>query len=482
MQWRAENLDQFGMTPELKIFGKKRYQTHFGAFITIITGAAVFALSLYFIAAFYMRKELSIFSQTAKSSLDVSFNIHSMPFMFKLYNLLDGKSIDSKLLSFSLYKYDDFNDGNKAIITPMRSEVCLNSSWDSAYNSVIDQTDVPNFHCISQNQTDLLNITYTDKRTSIVILAVRFCQNTTENGNSCYSVDAIKRKLSGVTLYSKIMFPDFSIDHSDFSAPVKITTYKHTMKIDPTSTFTLMRYYFKSFQYISDQGAIFENLQTWNQFGPDPTLFTLTNTPIGGTPFVITDAVSAFTMFNTLNTQDKIKRSYPKMQSLVASIGGVLSALSFIAKSIVIYVSKQMAYAEILEVVTSINNHLSKPQVQQIASSITRSIEPTDTKNDYVKVGNFVFPSKNQARGTERLTLFDALLPKCCSKSILKKNSNAFAKIIDDNLSVEVLLKALLTDKTPDTSDTQTTRKFNMLFDVSKSTSKLTKIKEIKNS
>ncbi len=95
-------LDHVSVQPKLYIKGNQRYITIFGMVISLLVFVSVLGLSIYFLAAFFQKKEVNVISNTEYKNIPKVFEMDF--YMWKYYNMSDGKDYDPRITELVHYK------------------------------------------------------------------------------------------------------------------------------------------------------------------------------------------------------------------------------------------------------------------------------------------------------------------------------------------------------------------------------------------
>jgi hypothetical protein len=153
--------------------------------------------------------------------------------------------------------------------------------------------------------------------------------------------------------------------------------------------------------------------------------------------------------FANADYADKYKRSYPKLQSVVANIGGVLKFIFFISRMFTVYISSQMMYMDLSNYIIDHDGEAGKikrPVIQQGAIKVDNYIDNSNHMKSNDLSSHYMEMTKNinpRPRTLKSLTCLEAMLPSCGkggkSKAFLSKS----AKVIEKYMSLNFIIKKL---------------------------------------
>ena len=186
--------------------GDTGYKTFIGGIISIISTIFSILNVFYFIQRIFSRKDITILTSTQINPFVNLTYSHKLPFLLRL---TDTNSIpyedDEKLyyITASIW-YGGSNDSSLFGIAPQYS-VSLNVSKcdiDKHFNNEFKDyfrniSDLNSYYCLEpRNYSQTIYGLYGNIYPfSYYSFTARYCQNSTENNNSCYSIDDIKERL-----------------------------------------------------------------------------------------------------------------------------------------------------------------------------------------------------------------------------------------------------------------------------------------------
>jgi hypothetical protein len=170
-------------------------------------------------------------------------------------------------------------------------------------------------------------------------LYVSKCQN-----KSIYNIDNVKcspqSEIDSVldkTIYVRVAYVDFSVNHRNevpITPIVKSDSIQVMTKFNPRSY-----YYFSNEVYRTDNGILGENFEFTNF-----TTFSEVQNVLSINSFVVPESF-ALISFIISNKGNMYTRSYPKLQTLIANIGGVVNSVIIIMRFISYNISRKITMA-----------------------------------------------------------------------------------------------------------------------------------------
>jgi hypothetical protein len=446
-----EQLDFMSVEAKLYIKGKDRYKTKFGFLMSILSFISICVLSCFFLKFYIEKVDVNVLflKESKKEALYMDLNFK--PFFFRLIDI-DGKDVDPRLVSFTI-RYFFFTQEGYSWKT-LETEACKFEKHlpDAKYKEMFKNVQFESHTCI---ENDKYNLNITDDPINNIMyyfnLYVSECNNSTLNNNSCYPREIIKDYVSTSNIYFSYYFPDFKVDHYNTTSPLK-ETFTWIEKKIYHDMFYGYNENFKVVNYTSDEGTVMQDLKSWTLFGRDES--SSVDIALKST-VTVPNTLSVFTLSLVSGKVDYYKRTYPKIQSVVANIGGVLKFIMTISSFLSQYISSQMLGIELSNnfiydkdkegnksskgmEVTSFNN-LKSYRPSSTATIFNKNLpnRVTTPKNFYSNIAIF-----KKIKERKSLTFFEALMPKnCLNMSSAKHSLNNYSKIIKTYMSTDNILK-----------------------------------------
>jgi hypothetical protein len=335
--------DQSSVKPKLLIYGKDRYKTTLGAIMTIISYIAVTALAGYFLTTYFARRDLNVISYRETTGVNPFIDLNDKFFMFSFKDV-DGKKVDPRVLQ--LYPTYWLYDNNTRTVLPLETQDCTEDNFPNPEYRKIFQFDIGLNLCIVPHKYNLSLAVYPENGfRRYYNFYIAHCKNTTENGNFCYPTEDINEKMKTMNIYFQYFFPSNVFDHYNTTNPISMKYTRQNYKINVDFFYSYYEYY-KKLIYLSDDGNIWEEFHEYDGHVYDEVqsykLVSGKNTKV-----FVDNAIALVQFFINTDYADKHKRFYPKIQTVVANIGGVLKFVFFFARIISHHVSSQMMYVDL---------------------------------------------------------------------------------------------------------------------------------------
>jgi hypothetical protein len=185
--------------------------------------------------------------------------------------------------------------------------------------------------------------------------------------------DKIDGVLSTLPVILYMTFPDYEINFQNLTSPYK--PYIRTENfIFSTQTMNSYLYYLKKTFITSDYDFVFQNEKKVHSYQS----YTMQSVSSLGTSFFVSEGFGVFQLALSSNANMHY-RSYIKLQSLVANIGGVVNFIILFARVLIGYVAKKLLLLEFV-------NNRCKFKPSSVAGRDIRQHTPINikiTENNY---------------------------------------------------------------------------------------------------
>ena len=366
------NFDLIGPSPQLYIFNNKRYKTIFSFIISlIIILFSVFFTIFSLVQYFKFESPIISYTKGNDKSTRREFLLKDTFLMFQLINSASINHIDESIAYFeSSYTtiYDDGKVENGNLII----EKCeLGKNIDLKFKDfIVGKSNfgrpIEEFYCFSPNNGNLSLFYYPDIGYNIINLQVVFKNNT------YYIPEKIQ---------SLIVSENNLIDHNNKSNPLSNSFEYHPTPSFSSSQHTTVNYNFQFIKYESDDGYLFKDNRNFIGISfSDMTFFNSYNENYNIEKLLKeNNRVNIGSIQFSLNRSnfDNYKRSYQRLQSLLAEIMSVISLIFEIGRQITMFLCKKNMSIDIIE--TLINK--DKNQLVSIETYKINKLHKTTENN-----------------------------------------------------------------------------------------------------
>ena len=394
------NFDLIGPSPQLYIFNNNRYKTFFSFIISlIIILFSVFFTIFSLVQYFKFESPIISYTKGNEKSTKREFLLKDT---FLMFQLIDSTSINHIDESIAYYEstYTTIFDNGKLENGSLKIEKCeLGKNIDLKFKDfIVGKSNfgrpIEDFYCFSPNNGNLSLFYYPDVGYNIITLTVVFKNNT----------DYIPEKIQ-----SLIVSQNSLIDHNNKSNPLSNSYEYHNTPSFSSSQSTTINYNFQFIKYESDEGFFYKNsknifgisfsdmtfLNSYNEYyNIEKQLKENNRANIGNIDFSLNKS-----------NYDNYKRTYQRLQSLLAEIMSVISLVFEIGRQLsAIFCEKSMNKDIIQTLINRDKKHLLRVNTYKINKLCktsenynTTSIEPKNTQYESVDMIN------NKLENSERM-------------------------------------------------------------------------------
>ena len=328
--------------------GDTGYKTFIGGIISIISTIFSILNVFYFIQRIFSRKDITILTSTQINPFVNLTYSHKLPFLIRL---TDTNSIpyedDEKLyyITASIW-YGGSNDSSLLGIAPQNSvslnisKCDINKHFNNEFKDYFRNiSDLNSYYCLEpRNYSQTIYGLYGNIYPfSYYSFTVRYCQNSTENNNICYSIDDIKERLDFNFL--DIIF----IDNIVNSFEKKVNEIYIRKERYELSSLLIKRIwlYLENIKYITDTGYIINRAKNeyFHRYNSVKTDYNIKNNA---------NFFCTLTFLNEFKTSTYIKQ-FKKIQDYIAIIGGLVKFITLFSTLLNYYNSNNSYYLKLIQ-------------------------------------------------------------------------------------------------------------------------------------
>ena len=329
--------------------GDKRYKTLMGGILSLITIVISSGFILFFSYKLIFKKDANlIFSSERNETISIK-NSYKLPFIFRLSDSFSIPLNNENLYNISFlvwYNYFD-NETNKFIqrYDKVSIEKCNIEKHFGDYKKYFSEvSDLKSYFCPEERLSNqsLYGIYGDDKPFLYYVLYFSKCINLSDN-NLCLSNERIDEKLSDI--YLDIKFVSYSIPKSNDLNSNNVIIESDRFLIS-TSVYKRIWLFFDYINFKIDNGYIFNSFlnKEFHQFAKTRIDIDLSNKSFNTIP----ETFLALTILNSGNVLN-YKKTYLKIQDYLATIGGIIKALTYICNLLNHYNSINCYYSKIIK-------------------------------------------------------------------------------------------------------------------------------------
>ena len=325
-------LDIYGTHPRFTINGKKKFNSYFGSFMTLI--------SFSIITLFFCIYTLDVIYHSNTKVLTTIYNdanpllriITDKDFVISLSLQHSNYSnfIDERVYTVTAGLFKAYQQNGEYITERTSLEVIKCSEYNfQIFPSYFKSLDLENLYCL-RNGTFFIEGEYQKESFQFMFFTFSKCDNTTSN-NTCYSEETINSILSGG--YMGIFMSDKVVIPNNFTVPYQ-TYGKNIFSSFSAKQFTDYWIYFKPMEVYTDSGLFFKSERKES--------------------FIAFDRAESVTDYREINSfaainirestkREVYERSYTKIQEAAANAGGIVKIVTLLCNAIV-YFFRQLLY------------------------------------------------------------------------------------------------------------------------------------------
>ena len=343
--------------------------------VTSSTGLA-FSLMIYILLLLYFSK-CDIFYKDSPKILDQADSQSNRPYIlmkdqFFLVSVMDGNSInyiDPTIFSIDIVNYHSIANGSNGysnVYIGRKSMHVCNQSDFPFDPTVLQRLSLNQSFCLDNNTLELEGY-WDESSIKYARIMIGRCNNKTMN-NTCQSLEAIEKFFFDKTI--NLYFTDNIIDLKNYKQPFK-TRYRVDVRMIDISLYKIANLYFKDAEVFTDDGILFENLQSQKTFCYDSA----------ETDIVMSGGSTTYFKYYLFSypVRQVINRQYQKISDVFAILGGLMNFLFCICFFIAYTEKKLFLIIEIMNSLykfegTKIGNKINIFDYNTIAKKISNKI------------------------------------------------------------------------------------------------------------
>lgn len=335
--------DVYGICFYLRYHNHVYYKTTLGAIFGLLSILSIIILSIFFFQDLFLRTNFSVITNDLEDLplIDLS----SSPFLFKFGDASShekNNQYDDSVFNFSIQIHSYYNNNSSVTqrsVQEIQMETCDRAKHFKDFGYLFNKINVSSYKCIVPHQNITLFNRFGDTKNGFQIMNLYINKCDESIHSDCLSETVINTKIANS--YLSFLYGTYNIDHYNYSNPIHQTIRGELFRFTSSN---IKRYFYKMSQskYMTDTGLVFndfkeENLFEFNSFyvdiDTDRSLFDKTS--IGSITFSCNDSVLLY------------KRTYPKAQTIIASISSLANLISVLCQIIVKLLTKKMIIANV---------------------------------------------------------------------------------------------------------------------------------------
>jgi hypothetical protein len=361
MKKLISSADFIGMEPAFTFQTKRRFRTTFGGLMSVTLGMLFLAGMLYFGRELYQRRNPTIISSSTLNPLPLPMDLSpsSFPFYIAIEDARNSLKYfkDDTVYSMKTYlrKQLRSRDSNGAAtvtaeLVPISMVDCDLHYHFAGMEDMYNVTDYKNAYCIGKDQNVTIAGDFPDDVFNFLQVNFYQCTNTTQSSN-CKPQSVIDAAIRNT--YVVIDYGFYLMTPNNFDAPVRRIRQEYFTTAS-NAGFKQINVYLKRFFLNTDQGFIFDDIQT-ESFNQVATVQELSSNVVPN----VGERIFNFGIRMSYN-EDFISRDYVKLQTVIANVGGLFKFFSIVFEMIVLYLTKNSFYLELINENFRINDEKAR--------------------------------------------------------------------------------------------------------------------------
>jgi hypothetical protein len=431
-----KKLDFISYQPKLYTLGDERYKTVLGGITQLMLGLIFLAGMIYFSQDIYRKINPYVIGSTSKEIYKEKIRFQSK---FSVYISMMDPQLGIPFRNESIYSlkfYQNILDINKGFITtPLESEVCSKNSFEEEIpQSILDSWNWESYTCIKKGSEAYLKGSDMDLQNWFLTAFIAPCDRN-QKGHKCGTEQEIRAKLTGANVQSFLI--DKFLDPNNYTNPIQFYN-KMIVTAASIGYKNLGWYKFKTINMIDDVGLLFEQKYTRSvitfdevttSFGPstpgDPNIFQF--------------------IYQQSTNVETVTRRYKRLQEVVASVGGLLTALNIISKILVDFISEKFYFNYLYDKYFE-KKKLDENEYSGIDLRKNSNFKSNPTFNNYVKPSDTT--SKQELRDAKINSLKSTIqktVPRSITKSsrLTRNHSSYYLKKMMDYEYIMMMFKEI---------------------------------------
>ena len=332
--------DIFSFNPDLCFNGEYRYRSVVGVIISLIFYCTVISLGTLLFKNYIDGVGMSVI-QSEFYGYDNEIQLSDNLLMVRIINESSLPVPTSIIKPFVSYNYY-MNNSNDVFVYEMKR--CEEKDFENALKHIAP--DINSYFCLNTSSMKYKSIKYSDKLPlqSYLGIYAAFCDSSTYfNNENCSSPEEQEKyKKNNVLVFEYILKDDYA-NHKNNINPIQKSYKTKTKYINNGLSYlsiTLQKIF-----YSSDEGFIF--IRNKNYEGLKTGEVTESFQEKGISSYYIGNVHFYLEILPSILSAIQYNRSYPKLQSILASIGGIFNAIMFLCQFIAFFFTRGLFFRDL---------------------------------------------------------------------------------------------------------------------------------------
>jgi hypothetical protein len=364
--------DYYGKEFNLYVHGQDKYHTVLGSIVGFISIVSILILSTYFFIDMLRKSDMSVIYKQDET-ISPTINLTNLPILFTMSDIKGEKIPQEGMYSFEVQylKYENLKDekGESSInlnITNIPFKICQKKDF-AGYEEQFKKVNPEDFFCLDTKNYNLtLFGRYGDVINGFSLLQIFFqkCKNTTLE-KKCKEENYLNTVINNSRMV--LGHISYQINHYNYATPneIKLNTLSVSVSTSLTKRYS---YYLQQNNYETDYGQVFQDrikayFFKFDQYLLDVDLGELVS--VSGKPYN-----SQISIRNS-NYVSCYMRSFTKLQTLVANIGGVIKFIMLISSYFVSFMTDNLIYQNLSNVIFNFDQEEEKKSEKLLTDNVT---------------------------------------------------------------------------------------------------------------
>ena len=332
--------DLLGNPPKLRIFNEDNYKSIFSSILSILLIIASIIFSIYSLIDYLEYKNpVVVYSKDNDKSTNRTILLNETLIILGLIDSNSFVRVNKSVAYFESEMRITYNNKTNKNISLTLENCEFGKNIDSKYMNTLNEInsdEINQYYCFSKKDGDL---------------PLFYDPNVGESTIYVYSRLNEQSNYTGDNLMLMIINGNDIIEHSKKNYPVSDNYFTMSYTSYSSYKFTLTNYYFQFIKYESDEGLFFPSLKTHSAKAYSHMTNMYTNYFYEGK---LTHLGTIMFEISKVNF-DSYKRSYSRLQSLLAEVMSVISLLFGIGETVTEILLKRKMSRDIVKYLISKN-------------------------------------------------------------------------------------------------------------------------------
>ena len=445
------NFDIIGPSPKLYIFNKETYKTVFSLILSMLIIISSFIYILYSVVDYIQNNRPNVvYSKSNDNNEERKINLKEVLLMFQILDYNTMKKVNESIAYFESF-YAAIYDNAKVNFYPIEVKACkpgenLNVKYENYLKHKFDELaevqvqedkNIKDFYCINTQNIDLSlfyepNVGYSYLDLNLIL-----------KNQSLYRPEDI----SIMFIYENNL-----INHDNKKSPISVGISSQILQTFSSEEFYITNFNFQYLKYETDDGLFFEDLKYLNGISFFDMTYLINNQEKYNLENdLIKYNLSKFATFRfALNKSnyDFYRRSYKKIQTLLAEIMSIVSLLFEIGRQILSFLNEKKMSVDIIRTLFNIEKKSRKykfnnNRIKIVPEKMNNSFKLSEKNSINIKTS--ISMDEEPENKTEvilkKINVFHIIKNFFCCNNPKDKLISLCHEIIQNDMCVETILE-----------------------------------------